>query len=117
MNLDANIEINIGEWNAKLQGEPSADYVEATWDLGLTGTFSIDTGWETLSSIDLLIQSSDKAISTEGETFKSDDYKLEWVLWPILQIKLIRYGQQESSAIDIDLYANDRWYNIWPWLS
>jgi len=117
LNLDANIDINIGEWNAKLQAEPSADYVEATWDLGLTGSFSIDTGWETLNSIDLLIQSSDKAISTEGETFRSDDYKLEWVLWPILQIKLIRYGQQESSAIDIDLYANDRWYNIWPWLS
>jgi len=115
-NIDLNVDLDfiIGEWNAKLIAEPKSDIISTTWLIGLTGYLSINTNWNSLNEIDLLIKAENFGLRTVGETFKTKFFKLSWNLWPITDFYIIKTGKLDFSSIDIDVYVNDVWYNIWP---
>ncbi len=115
--IDLNVDLDfiIGEWNAKLIAEPTSDIILTTWLIGSTGYLSINTDWNSLNEIDLLIKAENLGLRTVGETFKTEFFKLSWNLWPITDFYIIRTGKLDFSSVDIDVYINNVWYNLWPW--
>lgn len=114
--LHVDLEINIGEWNAKLDAQPSADYISTSWLIGVSGFLSIDTDRQSLNTINLLIRGGDLGFHTIGETFKAEDFSISWTLWPPEELDLDINGFIDFAEIAIDVYLLGwGWLRIWPW--
>ena len=114
--LDVDLEFNIGEWNAKLDVQPSADYISTSWLVDVSGYLTIDTDGLPLNTINLLIKGEDLGFHTIGETFESEDFSLSWTLWPPEELDLDISGFIDFAEIAIDVYLSGwGWLRLWPW--
>ena len=113
--LDIDLNFIIGKWNVELDARPTADYISTSWLINTTGYLTIDTGWKSLSTIDLLIKKENLGLHTIGETFKADNFKIEWAIWPIQDLYLDISGRKDFASASIDIYLNGEWHRLWPW--
>ena len=114
--LDVDLEFNIGEWNAKLDVQPKADYISTSWLIDVSGYLTIDTDGLPLNTINLLIKGEDLGFHTIGETFESEDFSLSWTLWPPEELDLDISGFIDFAEIAIDVYLSGwGWLRLWPW--
>jgi hypothetical protein len=116
--LSVDLDFRIGEWIAKLNAQPTADYIATKWLIDVTGYLAFDTNLESLGTIDILIKSEVLGLQTVGETFKAEDWRIDWTIWPPAAWNLVRTGTLTSDSISIDLYLkNFGWLHLWPWLA
>jgi hypothetical protein len=114
--LSIDLDFRIGEWIAKLKAQPTADYISTKWLVDVTGYLTFDTNLESLGTIDILVKGEDLGLQTVGETFKAEDWRIDWTLWPPAEWNLVRTGALTSDSISIDLYLkNFGWLHLWPW--
>jgi hypothetical protein len=112
--LDIDLNFIIGKWNVELDAQPIADYISTSWLINTTGYLTIDTGWKPLSSIDLLVKEENFGLHTIGETFKADNFEIDWTIWPIQDIYLDISGRKDFASVSIDIYLNGEWHHLWP---
>jgi hypothetical protein len=116
--LSVDLDFRIGEWVAKLKAQPTADYIATKWLVDVTGYLTFDTNLESLGTMDILIKSEDLGLKTIGQTFKAEDWRIDWTIWPPAAWNLVRTGTLTSDSISIDLYLkNFGWLHLWPWLA
>ncbi|VVB60044.1 Uncharacterised protein [uncultured archaeon] len=114
--LSIDLDFKIGEWVAKLNTRPTADYIATKWLIDVTGYLTFDTNLQSLGTMDILIKSEDLGLQTVGETFKADDWRIDWTIWPPAEWNLVRTGTLTSDSISIDLFLkNFGWLHLWPW--
>ena len=113
--LNVDINLSIGGWVAKLNAQPTANYLTTSWLIDTSGYLSIDTDWVPLSTMDLLIKGPLIGLRTVGESYKAEDFKVTWNLWPPQEIDLDITGQIDFITVNMDLFLIDTWYHLWPW--
>jgi hypothetical protein len=113
--LSVDLDFKIGEWVAKLKTQPAADYISTKWLINVTGYLTIDTNLMSLGTIDLLIKGEDLGLQTIGETFKAEDWRIDWTIWPPAEWNLATTGTLTFTSISLDLYLNNNWLHLWPW--
>jgi len=114
--LDIDLEFKIGEWNTKLDVQPSANYISTSWLIDVSGYLTIDTDRQPLNTINLLIKGGDLGFHTIGETFEAEDFSLSWTLWPPEELDLDINGFIDFAEIAIDIYLLGwGWLRLWPW--
>jgi hypothetical protein len=113
--LNVDINLSIGSWVAKLNAKPTANYLTTSWLIDTSGYMTIDTNWVSLSTMDLLIKGPLIGLRTIGESFKAQDYKVTWNLWPPQEVDLDITGDLNFISVNMDLYLIDGWYHLWPW--
>jgi hypothetical protein len=65
--------------------------------------------------MDLLIKGSDLGIRAVAEVFKSQDFRLDWTIWPPLEWNLERSGEVDHISLLIEVYIEGNWLRLWPW--
>jgi hypothetical protein len=113
--LSVDLDFKIGEWVAKLKAQPTADYISTKWLIDVTGYLALDTNLQSLGTIDILIKDEDLGLQTIGETFRAEDWRIDWTIWPPAEWNLASTGTLTFTSISIDLYLNDNWLHLWPW--
>jgi hypothetical protein len=113
--LSVDLDFKIGDWVATLKAQPTADYISTKWLVDVTGYLTFDTNLQSLGTIDLLIKGKDLGLHTIGETFKAEDWRIDWTLWPPIEWNLVKTGTLTFTSILIDLYLHDNWLHLWPW--
>jgi len=113
--LSIDLDFNIGEWVATLNTQPTADYISTKWLIDTTGYLTLDTNLQSLGTIDILIKGEDLGLQAIGETFKAENWRIDWTLWPPIEWNLVRTGTVTFTSISIDLYLNNNWRHLWPW--
>jgi hypothetical protein len=114
--LSVDLDFRIGDWVATLNAQPTADYISTKWLVDVTGYLTFDTNLQSLGTIDMLIKGKDLGLQTLGESFKAEDWRIDWTLWPPAEWNLVRTGTLTFNSISIDLYLkNFGWLHLWPW--
>lgn len=113
--LNVDINLSIGSWIARLNAQPTANYLTTSWLIDTAGYLSIDTNWVPLSSMDLLIKGPLVGLHTIGESYKAEDFKVTWNLWPPKEIDVDVSGDLDFISVNMDLFLIDDWYHLWPW--
>jgi hypothetical protein len=113
--LQIDLDFIIGDWEARIDTEPVAENLKITWLIDVTGYLSYDTNWEPLNQIDILIKGSNLGIRTQAETFKAEDFQLDWTIWPPVDWNIQSTGEIDYFDIIIDIFINGAWYHLWPW--
>jgi len=108
-------DVIIGDWEAQLTAQSLAEDITVAWLTDITGYLYYDTDWNSIGEIDLLIRGSDVGIRTIADTFRADDFRLQWTLWPPLEWNIESTGEAEFSSLTIEVYIEGQWYHIWPW--
>ena len=115
IDMNINLDFRIGDWVAKLNAQPQAYIVSTSWLIDTTGYITIDTDSLPLSTIDLLVKGEDLGVHTTGETFSTEDFRINWTIWPPAEWNVDVTGTIDFASITIDLYLNDEWHHLWPW--
>ena len=112
-----NIEINviIGEWEFILNAQPIAEDIKVSWLTDITGYLAYDTNWQPLNQMDLSVKGSDVGIRTVAEVFKSEDFRLDWTIWPPIEWNLEKSGEVDHISLLIEIFIEGNWYRLWPW--
>jgi hypothetical protein len=97
-----------------LDAEPIAENIFLAWKINLSGYLILNTNWQPLSSIALVIKGPELGISTTGESFKADEFQLEWTLWPLSAFNIQKTGSVSFLSLSIDVFVQNNWYHIWP---
>jgi hypothetical protein len=113
--LSIDLDFKNGEWVAKLKAQPTANYIATKWLVDVTGYLAIDTNLQSLGTLDMLIKGEDIGLQTIGETFKTENWRIDWTLWPPVEWNLVKTGTLTFTSISIDLYLNNNWRHLWPW--
>ena len=111
-----NLSIIIGVWEASLDAQPVAEDINISWLTGVTGYLIYDTNWQALNQMDLLIRGSDIGIRTVADTFKAEDFRLDWTIWPPVEWNIGRTGEIDFVSLLIEVYIQGQWYHLWPWM-
>jgi PKD repeat protein len=92
------------------------EYFEIRWDIGVTGSVYIDTNWEYLASINLLI-GPDYGIGVDltVSAIRAEDWSVEWTAWPPAEWNVQTQGNLQVVGIDIEVYYDGEWHHLWPW--
>jgi hypothetical protein len=112
--LHIDLDILFDEWEARLDAEPVADYVYFAWKADTTGYLTLDTHWQSLSQLGLVIKGPDLGFNTTGESFKADDFHLEWTVWPLSEFSVQKTGAVDFIDLSIDLFIYNDWFHLWP---
>jgi hypothetical protein len=115
IDLDIDLNFLIENWSIELQAKPNANKIDTKWLIDTTGYLLIDTDFESFAEMDLLIKDENLGLHTDGKTFKSQDWRIDWTLWPPIEWNLQTQGIIEFSSISIDLFLNGGWLHLWPW--
>ncbi|MFH1013805.1 MAG: hypothetical protein V1769_04780 [Thermoplasmatota archaeon] len=110
-----NLSFIMGVWEARLDAHPVAEDISISWLTDITGYLTYDTNWQTLNQMDLLIRGSDVGIRTVAESFKAEDFRLDWTVWPITEFNIDSAGEIDFLSLLIEVYIEGNWYKIWPW--
>lgn len=110
-----NLSFIIGVWEAKLDAQPVAEDITISWLTDITGYLYYDTNWQPLSQMDLLVRGSDVGIRTIAETFKAEDFRLDWTIWPPIDWNIQSSGDIDFYSMAIEVYIQGEWYHLWPW--
>ncbi len=114
--IHVDLDFSIGEWVANLDVEPIAKNISTSWFIDISGYLTIDTNGEPFSIMDLTVKGPLIGLRIIGESFKSEDAKISWTLWPPQEWDLTITGWVIASEISsIDIYLIDSWYHLWPW--
>jgi hypothetical protein len=113
--INFGLDFSIGTWIAQLNVQPSANFFETTWLIDNTGYLTIDTNYEPLTTVGLLIKGPLVGLHTIGEGFKADDLDISWTLWPPQEFDLDITGMVDFISISIEIFLIDNWYHLWPW--
>jgi len=94
----------------------NAEYIEIKWDIGVIGQISIDTDWEYIASINLVV-GPDYGIGLDltVNSLRAQNWRVEWTAWPPAEWNVITYGSIQGVGINIDVYYNGEWHHVWPW--
>jgi hypothetical protein len=111
-----NLSIIIGDWAASLDAQPVAEDINISWLTGVTGYLIYDTNWQALNQMDLLIRGSDIGIRTVADTFKAEDFRLDWTIWPPVEWNIDGTGEIDFVSLLIEAYIQGQWYHLWPWM-
>ncbi|MDG6228691.1 MAG: hypothetical protein QCH96_01845 [Candidatus Thermoplasmatota archaeon] len=106
----------IGVWEARLDARPVAEEISVSWLTDITGYLTYDTNWQPLNQMDLLIRGSDTGIRTVAETFKAEDFRLDWTIWPPIEWNINSTGDIDFLSMLIEVYIGGQWYRLWPWV-
>jgi hypothetical protein len=93
----------------------NAEYFEFKWDLGISGKISIDTNWDSLSTIDLLIEYDTRKVDITANGLRAENWWVSWTAWPPAQVNIQSSGSIQWSGIQLDVYYNGEWKHVWPW--
>ena len=115
IDMNINLDFRIEDWVAKLNAQPQAYIVSTSWLIDTTGYITIDTDSLPLSTIDLLVKGEDLGVHTTGETFSTENFRINWTIWPPAEWNVDVTGTIDFASITIDLYLNDEWHHLWPW--
>ncbi len=110
-----NLSFIIGVWEARLDAQPLAEDISISWLIGITGYLAYDTNWQALNEMDLLIRGSDGGIRTVAQTFKAEDFRLDWTIWPPVEMNIDKTGEIDYISLLIEVYIGGHWYRLWPW--
>jgi hypothetical protein len=113
--INIDLDFKIGNWIAQINTQPTADIINVKWLIDIKGYLIIDTDWEPLATVDLKIQGPLIGLHTVGQTFKTQDFRINWTLWPPQEFNLVVTGQINVFSISIDLLLNGQWRHLWPW--
>ena len=113
--LTIDFQVIIGEWEATITAASLAEDITVKWLTDITGYLYYDTGWQPIGQIDLLIKGSDVGIRTIADTFKADNFRLDWTLWPPLEWNIEHTGRSEFTSLTIEVFIEGQWIHIWPW--
>jgi len=113
--LHIDLDILFDEWELRLDAEPVAERIFFAWKADTTGYLTLDTEWQPLSQIGLLVKGPDLGINTIGDSLKADDFHLEWTVWPPLEFDIDKTGSVDFIDLSIDLFIYNYWYHLWPW--
>ena len=114
-NFSVDLQFNLENWSVCLNATPVADKICTGWYINTTGYIEVDTDWEPLGEMLLLIRSENLGLKTNAETFKAEDFRLNWTIWPPIEWNLEKEGWIDFFSITMDLFLNDHWYHLWPW--
>ncbi len=115
--LSIDLYIKIEDWTATLEAQPTAEKIDVGWNINSSdGYIQLDTDWEQLSTIDLLIEGPNLGLNTEASTFKAQDFQINWTIWPPSEFNLDYTGYLFFLSLSIDISINGNWYHIWPWV-
>ena len=112
-NSSVNLVIHafIEEWETKINTSLLHN-LNIKWDVNKTGYIFCDTNWKSIKTVDILIKAQSIGVKIKADTFKAEDFQLNWdEEWNRTSI-----GTIDFLSISIDLYLNDVWYHIWPWI-
>ena len=112
--MNADIDLQIGEWTATVDTRFETEYVKLDWDLGISGYIKIDTNDEPLIAADILVMGPNNGFKTVGEGLTAEDFEIYWTLWPPREWDLTINGYLYFMYISIDIYSDGTWYHIWP---
>ena len=113
--LNIDISVILGEWEFLLNAKPIAKDIKISWLTDITGYLAYDTNWQPLNQMDLLIKGSALGIRAVAEVFKSQDFRLDWTIWPPLEWNLERSGEVDHISLLIEVYIEGNWLRLWPW--
>jgi hypothetical protein len=113
--LNANLELQLGEWTATVNSQFTSDHIKMGWGLDVSGYLNLDTDWEPLTTTDIMIMSENLGLKTVGEGLKAEDFELFWTIWPPAEWDITSNGQLDFASITMDLYSEGTWYHLWPW--
>jgi len=114
--LSIDFDFELGDWVARLDGQPDADIIYADWYIDNTGYVIFDTNWKPLSTVELFVKGPNVGLWTVGEAFKAEDFRIDWTLWPPQEWNLVVTGDLSFLSISIDIFLNGQWYHLWPWV-
>ena len=94
----------------------NGEYFELRWDIGITGKVYIDTNWEYLVSINLLI-GPDFGIGVDVtvNALRAEDWWVEWTAWPPEEWNVATHGSLQGAGMEIEVYYDGEWHHLWPW--
>jgi hypothetical protein len=113
--LKIDIDVVIGEWEFLMNSKPIAEDIKISWLTDITGYLSYDTNWQPINQMDLLIKGSDVGIRTIADTFKAEDFRLDWTVWPPIEWNIEKSGELDHISLIIEVFINGNWYHLWPW--
>ena len=73
----------------------------------------MDTNWESINQIDLLIKAETLGFRTKSNSFKAQDFGIEWSFEP-LSVDVDGDIGYDPGTLEIDIFLVDSWYRIWP---
>ena len=93
------------------------EYFEIRWNIGETGNIYIDTDWKAFATIEFKIwhESDQLGLRIIAESFKADDWWVEWTAWPPEETDIDWGGYIDWFTVVIDVYLIDNWYHLWSW--
>jgi hypothetical protein len=94
----------------------NGNYFEVRWDIDVTGEIYIDTNWEYLVSLNILI-GPDFGIGLNASinAFRAEDWWVKWTAWPPAEWNVQSDGSLQTAGIIIDVYYDGEWKHLWPW--
>ena len=94
----------------------NGNYFELRWDIDVSGRIYIDTNWEYLLSINILI-GPDFGIGLNASinALRAEDWWVEWTAWPPEDWNVQSHGTLQAAGIIIDVYYDGEWKHLWPW--
>jgi hypothetical protein len=94
----------------------NGNYFEVRWDIGVSGKVYIDTNWEYLVSLNILI-GPDFGIGLDASinALRAEDWWVEWTAWPPEEWNVQSHGTLQAAGIIIDVYYDGEWKHLWPW--
>ena len=113
--LNIDIKVIIDEWEFLLNAQPIAEDIQISWLTDISGYLTYNTNWQPINKMDLLIKGSDLGIRAVADFFKSQDFKLEWTIWPLTEFNIQKTGEYESVSLLIEIFIQGNWYRLWPW--
>lgn len=113
--LNIDIKVIIDDWEFLLNAQPIAEDIQISWLTDISGYLTYDTNWQPINQMDLLIKGSDLGIRAVADFFKSQDFKLEWTIWPLIEWNIEKTGEYESLSLLIEVFIQGNWYRLWPW--
>ena len=91
------------------------EFCEIRWDIGDQGIVRIDTDNEYVASISFTI-GPDYGIGLDITiyTLSAQDWWVAWDLWPPEDLYVYTGGTINFGSIDIDVYYDGEWHDLWP---
>ena len=92
----------------------SCDYFEVKWNIGISGRVSIDTNWQSISTIDFDIwnPNTNDGVSIQIGGLKAEDWWIQWTAWPPESWNLQTDGYIDFLSIDIWVCDNNDWRQL-----
>ncbi len=92
------------------------EYIEIRWDIDVTGRIFIDTNWEYIASINILIGPNfGIGVNTTIYALRAENWWIEWTSWPPTEWNVETHGLLDSFGIEVKVYFNGAWHHLWPW--